>query len=443
MVSCTRIESTLQAYVDGELGDSDRAIFEQHLEECAACRDSLKKQQRTNALLFSVYTEDRLTHSLRSRVITHLPVMAVTPRDSDSVVDLINQRAKNPRTLWGVVGRLMPVAAAAILVFVALILNYSYSSTDANELATATSVGMITQATGIAEHAPGNGPEVKTAELQSYVMRGDRFETRIGSGIMIALTGPTSLKIGDASRVLINDQRNITLEHGQIWLDVGRDGKLFKVHTPRGDVTVFGTCFSVSYVNEETTVTVERGEVQVEKGNAFRALEGGEQARVLANGSLTEPAVVDAKAQNSWARRIMPDPLSENAFAKRLQVKAPSGELPARLVYMVNTYGKEVSSLRLYWQPQRTGGQVDANYCAYDIYVSSEASGDPIMHKKIDGNQFAGAVGFSLDVPLDSPVTDATSLEIRLVPDYANGGKELSDVDIKCVVPEKKTVEQS
>lgn len=425
------------------MGDSDRAIFEQHLEECASCHDSLKKQQRTNALLFSVFSEDRLHQSLRSRVLTHLPLMEVTPRDSDSVVDLINQRAKNPRTLWGVVGRLMPVAAAAILVFVALILNYSYDSTDANELAAATSVGMITQATGVAQHAPGNGPDAQPAELQSYVLRGDRFETRSGSGIMIALTGPTSLKMGASSRVLVNDARNVTLEYGQIWLDVGRNGKLFKVHTPRGDVTVFGTCFAVSYINEETTVTVERGEVQVEKGNDFRALEGGEQARVLASGSLTEPAEVDAKALNSWARRIMPDPMSENAFAKRLQVKAPSGELPARLVYMVNTYGKEVTALRLYWQPQRANGQVVSNYCTYDLYVSSEASGDPIMHKKIEGNQFAGAEGFSLDVPMDSPVTDATSLEIRLVPDYTMGGSELSDVDIKCVVPDKKTVEQS
>ncbi|MCC6152629.1 MAG: FecR domain-containing protein [Candidatus Hydrogenedentes bacterium] len=440
MVSCTRIESTLQAYIDGELGDSDRAIFEQHLEDCAACRDSLKKQQRTNAILFTVFSDDRLNTSLRSRVLTHLPLMEFTPRDSDSVVDLINQRAKNPRTLWSVVGRLMPVAAAAILVFIALILNYSYNTTDANELATATSVGMITQATGIAEHAPGNGPEAEPAELQNYVLRGDRFDTRNGSGIMVALTGPTSLKIGSSSRVLVNDARNITLEYGQIWLDVGRNGKLFKVHTPRGDVTVFGTCFAVSYLNDETTVTVERGEVQVEKGNDFRALEGGEQIRVLASGSLTEPAVVNAKNVNSWARRIMPDPLSENAFAKRLQVKAPSGELPARLVYMVNTYGKEVTALRLYWQPQH--GQEITNYCAYDLYVSSEASGAPIMHKKIEGNQFARAEGFSLDVPMDSPVTDATSLEIRLVPDYRTGGSELSDVDIKCVVPDKQTVKQ-
>ncbi|MCC6797460.1 MAG: FecR domain-containing protein [Candidatus Hydrogenedentes bacterium] len=442
MVSCTRIESTLQAYIDGELGDSDRVIFEQHLEDCGVCRDSLKKQQRTNAILFTVFSEDRLSHSLRSRILTHLPLMEVTPRDSDSVVDLINQRAKNPRTLWGIVGRLMPVAAAAILVFVALILNYSYNSTDANELATATSVGMVTQARGSTDHAPGNGPEVQPAELQNYVLRGDRFDTRSGSSIMIALTGPTALKIGDSSRVLIKDAREITLEFGQIWLDVSRDGsKLFKVHTPRGDVTVFGTCFAVSHLNDETTVTVERGEVQVEKGNDFRALERGEQVRVLASGSLTEPSLVDAKSVNAWARRIMPDPLSENAFAKRLQVKAPSGELPARLVYMVNTYGKEVTALRLYWQPQP--GLNVTSYCAYDLYVSSEASGAPIMHKKIEGNQFKDAEGFSLDVPMDSPVTDATSLEIRLVPNYSSGGSELSDVDIKCVVPDKKTVEPS
>ncbi len=433
MVSCTRIEGTLQAYIDGELGDSDRAIFEQHVDECELCRESLRSQQRANAALFAAFSNERLNYPLRGRVLAHLPEMELVRRNSDSVVDLINERAKNPLTMWGRVGRLMPAAAVAILLFITLILNYSV--TETNELGPVTSIGMVTHAVGLAMHAPGNGPEVNPADLQSYVMRGDAFETRHGSSIMLALTGPTSVKIGSSTRVLVSDARNITLDYGRIWLDVGRDGKLFHVHTPRGEVTVFGTCFTVSYIDERTTVTVERGEVQVEKDEDFRKVEAGEQAEVLTDGSLSEPVAVDVKYADAWARRIMPDPAAESAFNNRVQINSPVGELPARLVYKIDTYGGEVSSIRLYWEPEPNLPKPD--YCAYDLYVLS-ANGKPLMHRKLEGSKFAQPGISSLDVPLDTPISGINSAEIRLVPDYKTGRIELKDVELKYVVTKEE-----
>ena len=429
MVSCTRVDNALQAYVDGELGDSDRAIFEQHLAECGPCRESLRRQQHANAALFAAFSNDRLGSPLRHRVLAHLPIMEAAPRDPVSVVDQINERAKNPRTMWGRVGKLMPAAAVAILLFVTLVLRYSVMETP--DVGPVSTIGMVTNALGTALYAPGNGPLAQDAELQDFVMRGDRFETHQGSFLMLALTGPTTLKIGPSTRVLVSDARNISLDYGRIWLDVGRDGRLFQVHTPRGEVTVFGTCFTVSYVNDTTTVTVERGEVQVENGDAFRVLDAGQQTVVPANGSVTDPVDVNARAENSWARLIMPDPTAVSVFNQRIQVKSPAGEIPSRAVYVVDTYGGAVSSLRLYWQPRANGGA--AAFCTYDLYVSG-AGGEPIVHRKIEGSAFAARGASSLDVPLDTPITGKNSIEVRLVPDYKTGGDELEEVEVKADV---------
>lgn len=406
-------------------------LFEQHIGECELCRESLKSQQRANAALFAAFSPDRLAYSLRGRVLAHLPEMEAVRHDP--VIDRINERAKNPITLWGSVGRLMPAAAVVILVFVTLVLRYSV--TDLKAPGPVTTIGMVTHVSGRAMHAPGNGPNVVNAELQTNIMRGDRFETRQGGAMMLALTGPTSVKMGDNTRVFVTDPRNLTLDYGQIWLDVGQDGRVFKVHTPRGEVTVFGTRFTVSFVDDRTTVTVERGEVQVEKDEQFCMLDAGQQAAVETDGSLSEPLSVDAKIVNDWARRITPDPIAENAFASRIQVNSPKGEIPSRLVYVVNTYGRTVPSLRLYWQPDPVAIS-SGRICAYDLYVSA-AGGAPIMHRKLESSMFSKHGVSSLEIVPDTPIVGVKSLEIRLVPDYKTGSVEIQDVEVKAMVMEE------
>ncbi|MDZ4860770.1 MAG: FecR domain-containing protein [Candidatus Hydrogenedentes bacterium] len=428
MVSCTQIENSLQAYIDGEVGASERAIFEQHVDECPICKDSLRAQQRANAMLFSAYSGERLTHSLRYRIVAHLPEIE-SVRIHDSVVDLINERAKHPISLWGRVGRLMPVAAIAILLFVTLVLRYSLPETP--EPLVAMSIGVVTAASGVTVHAPKDAPSGEPAGLSEFVLRGDQLETRSGSGIMLSLTGPTSLKIGENSRVRVEDARSVMLDYGRIWLDVGRDGRLFKIHTPRGQVTVFGTVFSVSHINNETQVTVERGEVQVTEGDEFRQVEGGQQVVAKSAGELTEPALVNSRQEHSWARRIMPDSEAEKLFSRRLQSRSPSGELPSRQVYMVSPYTQEVTAIRLYWQPD----QFLTGHCSYDLYVSGD-NDLPIFHRRIEGSQFSNPGVSSLEIVPDKPIVGMETLEIRLVPDYKSGRIEIDDVQVKALVVE-------
>ena len=63
MASCTQVENLLQAYIDGELGHSDRVILEQHVADCPACAALLRRHQRACAHLFEAFGEERLTHS--------------------------------------------------------------------------------------------------------------------------------------------------------------------------------------------------------------------------------------------------------------------------------------------------------------------------------------------------------------------------------------------
>lgn len=428
MVSCTRIENSLQAYIDGELGASERVMVEEHVGECRVCARSLRTQQRANVLLYDAFAQDRLTRSLRSRIVAHLPEIEPVRRDSDSIVDLINERTKHPVSWWGQMGRLVPVAAVAILVFVGLVLRYGLP--ESTQKAPVTSIGFVSYASGVATHALQGAPEANPAEVSQYVMRGDTFETRPGSALMLTLMGPTALKVGDNTRLRVEDSRSVTLEHGQIWLDVARDGRLFKVHTPRGEVTVFGTIFSVSHIAGETKVTVEHGKVQVTQGDDFATVDAGQQTVAKSDGEVTAPALVNSKQEHAWARRIMPDAEIEALHNKRLQAMSRSGELPSRLVYKVDPIdGQAVTAIRLYWQPD----QYLTEHCSYDLYVYGDAK-EAILHRRVEGSQFADPGVSSLEIVPDKPIVGESSLEIRLVPDYRTGRIELEGVHVKAMV---------
>src|SRR5262249_17216703 len=103
----------------------------------------------------------------------------------------------------------------------------------------------------------------------------------------------------------------------------------------------------------------------------------------------------------------------------------------SRTVYIVNTYERAVTSIRLYWQPD---GFLTER-CSYDLYVSGD-KGQSLLHRKLEGSQFAQPGVSSLEVLPDTPIVGMKSIEIRLVPDYKTGKNEIEDVEVKAMVEE-------
>lgn len=408
------------------MGDADRVILEQHVAECELCLESLRQQQRVNAVLYEAFAPDRLRVTLRNRILEHLP--EIDPVYAD--IEVINERAKHPVSLWTRFGQLVPVAAVAVLLFVTLVLKLSLPDAPASEVWEPT-VGVVTYSSGGVTRIEKDRTERTGVEVSSLVTRGDRFETAAGSGMMLSVAGPTRIKLGENTRVQVNDPRNLTLERGQVWLDVGRDGRLFKVRTPRGLVTVFGTVFSVVVQNDETTVTVERGGVQVANDTQFCSVEAGQQVVARNSGVLTTPEPVDTRPVHAWARRISPDSQAEEVFKTRIQALAPAGELPSIPVYRIDVTRDDssvwtVNAIRIYWQPDR----YLSGHCSYDVYVS-DSMGKPLFKGRLDAAQFADKRLSSFDILPDKTIQGVPVINVQLVPDYSTGRIEADGIDVK------------
>lgn len=429
MASCTRIEKCLQAQIDGELGDSERVILEQHIAECPHCAGLLREQQWLTALVFEALSPDRLNHAIRQDVLDRLPEMEVPNQE----IDALNWRAKHPHKWRNRIAHLTPAVAAVVLVFLTIVLRFSYpENTTYRDIyrVEREAIGVVTQVVGEPTRIALEETRRMRATLAALARSGDRFETAEGTQMMLSLRGPTVLKLDENTRVKVTDSRQVSVDYGTIWLDVAQDGSLFKVITPAGLVTVFGTVFSVQVKDGRTTVTVERGHVQVESGEYLYQLRRNQQVVVSLTEAPIGPLKVDAKAIHKWADAIRADGDSQDAFTRLVQNMEETAELPGRINFVIYTVEegrpREIDAIRVSWEKMnlpRSGG-------SYELTIS-DAAGNIFHAEHLSAELFQERRDRFYDVLLDEPIRNVPMLLVRLVSDGTSPDDEVESFEVK------------
>jgi len=405
----------IQAWIDGELGDSERVILDQHFQECPLCAVILRKHQRCAALLFEGFSEHRLRHSIRQRIMENLPEMEPLRVNLEG----INWRNADARPKRAWLGPFMRMAAVFILVCLAGLL---YSAWPKGEKSFDGAVGMITQTEGAVFREAGHGLFHRSVALKDFVKFGAFYKTGPNSRLMVSLRGPTQLRIDENTRFQICDDRKVRVETGRIALDVGRDERKFRVLTPSGTITVYGTVFEVSVDSVQTLVTLQSGALQVESTGGQGELKPGEQTCFTRGQSAITIRPVDANRVLGWTKAIMPDTDAYDSFTREVQ-PLKIAELPGEQVFAVittkNGKPRAVSSFCLTWNPVGD----DADRCGYDVHVYNETMRE-LFSVHVDGSVFANPNRRSheIDVP-GAPIVNAGVLHVKIVPDNS-GGKQ-------------------
>jgi hypothetical protein len=415
----------MQAYVDSELSPSDRVILEQHLAGCAHCADQVKRHRRLSADLFESFSEFRLSRNLRTPVLEHLPEMEVLKADLGDV----NRRTKNPITPTARAARLLPVAAVAILLIFGFMINLYWPRRPVDM----SSLGVIMQAKGHTARVPDSGTDWLTAYAEERVRPGDRFETGDDSTLMVGLKGSTVMKLNARSRIKIDTERRVNLETGEIWLDVGRDGQLFRVITPDGSVTVFGTAFTVRVLKGTTTVAVQRGEVLVGSETSFTNLRPGERVSIKVDHSLTKPESVEPDSIAAWAKAIVPEESADAAYKALVLAQTAKTELAAQEVFFVDTsmggHKWAIRAINVYWEDD----EFVSGHCAYDVYVYNDQMA-PLFKDRIAASvlDIKGKNVLEITVP-GAPIQNVRWLFVRLVPDLSEGRVEAKGLNVRAL----------
>lgn len=419
MASCTQVSSLLQAYIDGELSDAEKVIFEQHVSECGACTALLRQQKATSALLFEVMSSYRLRNDLCDRVLAHLPEM-------DRATEMSHQmtlRAKHPKRRGILYMTFVPALAAVLLVVLGFTLFMSWPASTPSGV---TPIGMVTYQEGLALRGNDHDTERRRVTLRSTVNARERFETEERAALVIGLAGPTQLKIDQATRVKVDNKRQLSLETGRIWLHVSKGKDTFRVITPCGVITVFGTRFSVEVHDDITQVIVESGRVLVENDVAFTNVVAGEAVRLALGQKPLEKTPADISEAMAWANALIPDYNAEKLFNDTV-VSDGVKVIRAMQVFVVPTGKHALPSITFEWQPDPFA----AGHSSYHIYISDDQL-QPLFLGFIDAQTFSDKSqhSFELVVPEDVDLRNVSVLHIDVVPDYRTGRIETPFTDV-------------
>ncbi len=427
MASNTQIDHLVQAYIDGELTPSEQARFEKELQDSSSLRRAVKEQRETTALLFEAYGEARLKHDLRDGIMAHLPEI-----NHERLVQEVNYRAKHPENPLRWMRYLIPALVPLVLIAIGFML---YASWPDPQAPTGKIIGVVAAKDGRFKRVVSEDKKLQNASLRSEVRVGQRYRTLEDSRAMFTLAGGTSIKLASESEITILGERHVEVHSGRIWLEVGKDGRLFQATLPTGKATVFGTVFQINVRNDDTLVTLQEGEVTVQNKNAFWDLEPNEQVALSQSHGPLLPRVVDTNILMSWAEGIAPDPQSQEIFSRIIPDAQKKVVSHAQPVWRCDTRNRpEPTAITFSWVSE----QNLKGHCGYEVYVYDETMRPLFLLNAIPGavldagNNKEGLKSFHVDIPETQSLVDRV-VNIRLVPDYSAGHVHTTFTEVTAV----------
>ena len=142
---------------------------------------------------------------------------------------------------------------------------------------------------------------------QQSVTLNDKIKTGPNTRVELKFPDGSAFRI-KSDTVLMLSSSGIQLEAGEIWFNLQKQGKTFKVETPKSICEVIGTKFSVKVAKDgKSDIALYEGSVQVsdKKGGQPKPLLIGEQASVYTNGSIDiSKAFQPENASRQWIDNI-------------------------------------------------------------------------------------------------------------------------------------------
>jgi hypothetical protein len=158
--------------------------------------------------------------------------------------------------------------------------------------------------TRVASVARMNGDPIGAASRFSVgdpVYAGDSITTAGGEGISLTMIGGLSLRVAAETTVTIDSADAVTLETGRLYADSGRIGNRARhvsITTHVGSVTDRGTQFAVSYQQNELSIAVREGLVDVSTQKKSYTAETGERLLLQSHNAAVFDRV--SKYDDSW-----------------------------------------------------------------------------------------------------------------------------------------------
>ncbi len=428
MASCQEIKRLINAYVDGEAGDDESLKVEGHIRDCQSCRGELEATRLTASRLFEAFAPARLDHDMTQSVMMHLPDMDTGNYGSHE----LPERIKHPNRPQGGLRWAMswlPVFTPVVLLLMGFGLLMVWPKKDDTP---GRVVGKVLLEQGKAAKTHELLARESAVREKENILTDTCYQTNDDSVLVLGLIGPTQVRVFGDTGVTVAHDRELRLQSGEIFLDVSKGDRYFRVNTPDGLITVFGTSFSVAVDDAGTVVKVVHGQVQVENRQAFVILRAGEQTHVRQD--MTTLVARSAEGLDALAEKVAllrPNLSAEaafNAMPKQVNPKV----FRAEQVFVVETLGHAVAALHFEWTPD----PYVSGHASYNVYIS-DSNMRPLFKGRIDASVFSDKTmnHHTVAIPKGLMTDKSPIYHIRVLPDYTSGTLDTPFVEVTATSP--------
>ncbi len=143
------------------------------------------------------------------------------------------------------------------------------------------------------------------------VIGGSMLRTGAGSRAGVVLEGGVSLRLADATEVIVESESLIRLLGGKVYIDTGADAGAaggIELITPAGTARDLGTQFEVRYRDEAYRLRVREGRVLLRRGKQQIDNSAGEQLSIDAGGAYARTNISRHDADWQWIEAVAPAP---------------------------------------------------------------------------------------------------------------------------------------
>jgi len=197
---------------------------------------------------------------------------------------------------------LISAAAAGVgALAIALLLQWSPTASQSQ-------VATVARVIGTAELATEGGWKPMT-EAGGALANGARLRTLAGGGVALALDGGASLRLAQATEVLLDGPRRVLLRSGTLYLDnTGSVGTGYQIETPAGTARDVGTQFELHVTDGVLRLRVREGRVEIDRAGQRLSGSAGEQLDIDVLGGVTRSSIAATDTAWQWAEAVAPAP---------------------------------------------------------------------------------------------------------------------------------------
>lgn len=202
--------------------------------------------------------------------------------------------------------RFAAIAASLVIVGSVALLVVNLTREPASSVARADRlIGTVEIRSG----ASGDWSTLRDEAIQ--LAAGSHLRTHAGSRAGIVLDTGVSVRLADATNVVLESSSSLRLVSGKVYLDTGdtgRDAQRIQVVTPAGTARDVGTQFEVLYRDEAYRLRVRDGRVLLSRDAGEIAGGAGDQLTIDTSGGLERMRIARDDSEWQWVESVAPAP---------------------------------------------------------------------------------------------------------------------------------------